>query len=196
MSPSRLSRLRQSWPRERTQQWNLVLWFLSKLWTRWISRDFEAFGADSRFLLPCLVFGAGQIRIGARVQIGPFCRIGALDDARIEIGDGSELVGGSSLFAHAEGIEIGRGVLMAWNVQIYDSEHEIGARDKWIRTQGVGRGGKVRIADGVWLGANVVVLRGVTIGRNAVVGANSVVTRDIPDYATVAGAPAVVIKQR
>jgi acetyltransferase-like isoleucine patch superfamily enzyme len=190
-----LERLRREWPR-RVRRWNLLWWYASKAWTKWVSREFESFGSDSLFVLPCWLFGEENISLGDRVQVGPLCRIGALRGAKITIGDECEIVGGSSLFAHTEGIEIGQGVLMAWNVQIYDAQHETATPDKAIRAQGVTRGGKVRIGDGAWLGANVVVLQGVTIGRNAVVGANSVVTKDIPDFATAVGSPAVVTNRR
>ncbi len=175
---------------------NLLWWYASRAWTRWVAREFGAFGSDSMLVVPCWVFGAGEITVGERVSIGQCTRLGALDGAKITIGDQCEITGGSSFFARTEGIEIGRGVLMAWNVQIYDAEHAIAAPDRPIRDQGLARGGKVRICDGAWLGANVVVLQGVTIGRNAVVGANSVVTSDIPDFATAVGTPARVIKER
>ena len=51
------------------------------------------------------------------------------------------------------------------------------------------------IGDNVWLGANVVVTSGVTIGRRAAIGANSVVTEDIPAFGIAAGAPAKVLKR-
>lgn len=54
----------------------------------------------------------------------------------------------------------------------------------------------VWIQDDCWLGANVVVCPGVTIGKGSVVGANCVVTRDVPPYSVVAGVPAQVIGQR
>lgn len=47
-----------------------------------------------------------------------------------------------------------------------------------------------------WIGAGCIILKGVTIGYGAVVGAGSVVTKDVPDYAIVAGNPAKVIKYR
>nr|WP_319219504.1 CatB-related O-acetyltransferase [uncultured Trichococcus sp.] len=52
------------------------------------------------------------------------------------------------------------------------------------------------IGNDVWCGANVVVLQGVQIGDGAVIGANAVVTRDIPDYAIAVGVPAKIIKYR
>ena len=53
---------------------------------------------------------------------------------------------------------------------------------------------KVIIKNDVWIGANSVILPGVTIGNGVAIGASSVVTKDIPDYAIVAGVPAKIIK--
>jgi len=52
------------------------------------------------------------------------------------------------------------------------------------------------IADNVWIGVDAVILRGVRIGHGAIVGANAVVTKDVPDFSIVAGVPARVIKYR
>jgi acetyltransferase-like isoleucine patch superfamily enzyme len=187
-------RLRRRWPENRIRRSNVLYWVASRAWTKWVRREFGSFGSDSLMVLPCWVFGSHDITVGDRVLIGQCTRIGALGGAKISIGDECEITGGSSFFARAEGIEIGRSVLMAWNVQIYDAHHETDDTERPIRDQGVGRGGKVRIGDGAWLGANVVVLPGVTVGRNAVVGANSVVTSDIPDLATAVGVPAKVVR--
>jgi tetrahydrodipicolinate N-succinyltransferase len=48
--------------------------------------------------------------------------------------------------------------------------------------------------DNVWLGANVVVASGVTIGERCVIGANSLVTQDIPAFSIAAGAPAKILR--
>ncbi len=58
------------------------------------------------------------------------------------------------------------------------------------------RKGNVVIGNGVWIGDSVVVLPGVKIGNGAVIGAGSIVTKDIPDYAVAVGNPARVIKMR
>lgn len=55
---------------------------------------------------------------------------------------------------------------------------------------------KTIIGNDVWLGANVVVLQGVKIGDGAIIGANAVVTKDIPDYAIAVGVPAQIIDYR
>lgn len=54
----------------------------------------------------------------------------------------------------------------------------------------------VVIGNDVWIGARVIVLGGITIGNGAVIGAGSVVTRDVPPYAVVAGVPARLIRYR
>jgi acetyltransferase-like isoleucine patch superfamily enzyme len=54
----------------------------------------------------------------------------------------------------------------------------------------------VRICAGADIGVNAIVLPGVTVGREAIVGAGSVLTKDVPDFATVAGVPARVIGWR
>jgi acetyltransferase-like isoleucine patch superfamily enzyme len=56
--------------------------------------------------------------------------------------------------------------------------------------------GVVSIGSDVWIGRNVKVLTGVRIGNGAIVGAHSVVTKDVPSYAVVAGNPATVKKMR
>ena len=53
----------------------------------------------------------------------------------------------------------------------------------------------MHIGDNVWLGDHCVILKGVTIGENSVVGANAVVSRDVPANVVVAGNPARVVKQ-
>jgi acetyltransferase-like isoleucine patch superfamily enzyme len=52
------------------------------------------------------------------------------------------------------------------------------------------------IENDVWIGANAVVMQGVTIGTGSVVGANAVVTKDIPPYSVAVGIPAHVIRKR
>ena len=52
----------------------------------------------------------------------------------------------------------------------------------------------ILIKEDAWIGAGATILPGVCIGKHAVVGAGSVVTRDVPDYAVVVGSPAKVVR--
>lgn len=54
----------------------------------------------------------------------------------------------------------------------------------------------VHIGHDVWIGTNAIILRGVTVGNGAVIAAGAIVTKDVPEYAVVAGVPARVIKSR
>lgn len=119
-----------------------------------------------------LITYGGFIHIGQRTTINPFC-----------------CIQGNT------GVEIGDDVLIASHVAIFSANHIFNDRSKTIRSQGeCGRG--VRIESDVWIGSHSVVLDGVTIKRGAVVAAGSVVTRDVPEFAVVAGVPARRIKQR
>ena len=60
--------------------------------------------------------------------------------------------------------------------------------------QGVTQKRDVVIGNGSWIGEHVCII-GASIGRHCVIGANSVVTRDIPDYSVAVGSPAIVIKK-
>lgn len=56
--------------------------------------------------------------------------------------------------------------------------------------------GPIVVGDDVWFGAKVMVMSGVHIGQGAIIAAGSVVTKDVPPYAIVGGAPAKIIKYR
>ena len=57
------------------------------------------------------------------------------------------------------------------------------------------KGSFITIEDDAWIGAGAIILNGITIGKGAIVGAGSIVTRDVPPHAIVAGNPAKVIRQ-
>lgn len=62
--------------------------------------------------------------------------------------------------------------------------------------QGMAEAKPVTVGDDVWIGQRALILPGVSIGTGAIVAAGSVVTRDVPPFAVVAGNPAKVIKDR
>jgi len=92
-------------------------------------------------------------------------------------------------------IRIGEWCLIGPNVVMRTAGHRYDDPNVFIRRQGHSVG-HIVVGDDVWIGASVVVLGGVEIGKGEVVGAGSVVTKDVPPLAIVAGVPARVIKQR
>lgn len=84
-------------------------------------------------------------------------------------------------------VTIGERTQIGPAVQIYAADHP---RDPAQRREGLEFGRPVRIGRNVWIGGGAIILPGTSIGDDAVVGAGSVVTRDVPAGATVAGNPA------
>lgn len=108
----------------------------------------------------------------------------AIDKMKI----GSNVFINSNLLAMARGgITIEDDVQIAGNVSLLTNNHD--PYDRMILPCK-----PILIKKGAWIGANVVVLRGISIGEHAIVGAGSVVTKDVPDYAVVVGNPAKVVK--
>lgn len=91
-------------------------------------------------------------------------------------------------------VHIEKDVLIANNVYISDNLHSFKDINIPIIKQNVIFKSSVLIKSGAWIGENVCII-GANVGRNSVVGANSVVTKDIPDYCVAAGSPARVIKR-
>ena len=97
-------------------------------------------------------------------------------------------------------------ILATTNIDLY-GELEKGLR-KYIKAENIFalqavlldertyRESKTKIGNDVWLGRNVIITEGVTIGNGAIAGAGAVITKDVPDYAIVAGIPAKVIRFR
>jgi len=90
---------------------------------------------------------------------------------------------------------IGSSVMVGPNVTIRASNHHTDDPDRPMLDQGQ-TGGRIVIGDDVWIGANAVIVPNVTVGSHVIVAAGAVVTRDVPDYAVVAGVPARVIADR
>jgi acetyltransferase-like isoleucine patch superfamily enzyme len=85
-------------------------------------------------------------------------------------------------------------VLTADKVYISDNSHEYRDVSMPIINQPILQLKKVVIGEGSWIGENVCIL-GASVGKHCVIGANSVVTKDIPDYCVAVGSPAVVVKR-
>jgi acetyltransferase-like isoleucine patch superfamily enzyme len=116
-----------------------------------------------------------RITIGDRVSFGYHCHVGCINE-----------------------VTIGNNVLIASRVFISDHSHG-GVHGEDLDLPPARRRlfskGAIRIGCNVWIGEGVSILPGVTIGNNSIVGANSVVTHDVPDDSVFAGVPARLIKQ-
>jgi acetyltransferase-like isoleucine patch superfamily enzyme len=136
----------------------------------------------------------GRLEIGEGTLLEPHVWLTAPDDARIRIGEGTFLNIGV-MVASAGLVEIGDHCMFANGCFVTDASHRFDDPDRPITWQGFTSKGPTRIGDNVWCGANVVVTSGVTVGERSVIGANSVVTQDVPPYSIAAGAPAKVLRR-
>ena len=86
-------------------------------------------------------------------------------------------------------------VLFASNIHINDSFHGYENANEPYKYQAIWKAAPIIIKKGCWIGQNVVVFPGVEIGEFTIIGANTVVTKSIPDRCIAAGSPAQVIKK-
>jgi acetyltransferase-like isoleucine patch superfamily enzyme len=137
----------------------------------------------------------GRARIGPWVLVEPGCWFALYPDtAQLEIGEGT-IVNLGCMLAATERITIGSHCMFANYCFVADADHRYDDATVPVTWQGMQPKGPVTIEDNCWFGTNCVVTGGVTIGERTVVGANSVVTRDLPGGVIAAGAPARVIRE-
>ena len=114
----------------------------------------------------------GEVEIGAKTVFGQECTISA--------------------FQH---VSVGRECIVADRVMMIDFDHGVVETERPIRLQGIYKR-DVNVGHNCWIGYGACILRGVTVGDNAIIGTSTVVTKDVPDNAVVAGAPARVLRMR
>jgi acetyltransferase-like isoleucine patch superfamily enzyme len=159
---------------------------------------FYSFGWRSVLIKPDLLTNTKLISIGKRVEIFKGARLETFGPSdcqkpKIVIGDGTSI----QMYFHcgaAESVTIGKNVSIAGRVYITDHDHAF-EHPTFLAVKAGLRVLPVVIEDEVWLGEGCAVLKGVTIGKRAVVGANAVVTKDVPAFTVVGGIPAKVIKK-
>lgn len=117
----------------------------------------------------------------------------------ISLGD-DVYIGPRAMFVSSEStITIGDKVMFGPGVTITTGDHNYGEPGIFIKDNHKklkDNDQPVVIGDDAWIGSNAIILKGITIGRGAIVAAGGLVTKDVPAYTIVAGAPARVVKQR
>ena len=135
----------------------------------------------------------GTIEFGRFVWIGDGTKI-RCHEGRVEIGQ-KTVMGQECTISAYQRVRIGEQCVIADRAMFIDFDHGVVEVERPIRQQGIYKR-DVEVGSNVWIGYGACILRGVRVGDNSIVGTNSVVTKDVPANAVVAGIPARVIRMR
>jgi len=147
-------------------------------------------------------FGRGlelQVARNAQIEFGRFVWLG--DDTKVRCHEGKVEIGAKSVLGQEctisayKHVRIGEQCVIADRAMFIDFDHGVVEVERPIRSQGIYTR-DVEVGSNVWIGYGACILRGVSVGDNAIVGTNSVVTKDVPANAVVAGIPARIIRMR
>jgi acetyltransferase-like isoleucine patch superfamily enzyme len=143
----------------------------------------------------------GSILLATGVWIGDDCELSTGET--IDIGEHTSLQNRTIILGN---VTLGAGCVCAPNLYISSAWHHFEDNAplpiRWqdarasVNAAGTSVSLPVEVGEDCWIGINVVVMPGIRIGRGCVIGANSVVTRDLPPYSVAVGAPARVVRQR
>jgi acetyltransferase-like isoleucine patch superfamily enzyme len=136
----------------------------------------------------------GRLEVGPNTLFEPGCWLTLGPQGRIRIGEGCFL-NLHTMIASQDCVEIGDHVMFANHCFVSDASHRYDNESLPITWQGFSSKGPVSIGSNCWFGVGCVVTAGVRVGDRCVVGANSVVTTDLPSGVVAAGAPARVIRE-
>jgi acetyltransferase-like isoleucine patch superfamily enzyme len=139
------------------------------------------------------ILGSGRVRLGRNLRLYPDLCLETQELGAIEIGDNVVISRGVHIVSYS-GIAIGEGSMIGEYTSIRDANHRRDSRGV-VRETGH-ESLPISIGKRVWIGRGVMILPGVSIGDHATVGANAVVTRDVPAGVCVAGVPARIISRR
>ena len=163
--------------------------------------ELKSYYADVEFGINCAIANPAYVKIEPGVIMAHHSSITAVTGYNdryyrpmITVSEGTQ-IGPYNAFAAIDRITVGRYVLFAPYVHVSDHSHGYQDVSKPVMHQPVFSNGRVVIEDGCWLGFGSHILSGVTIGKNSVIGANSLVTENIPPFSVAVGSPAKVIKR-
>lgn len=178
------------------------MWYLKKFISDWrVRRKIPRMPTNSVIDMDYLIVGGGFMKIGERTYVGRFTILTAwsFDDAHkptIEIGNDVN-IGEYNHITASNKIVIGDGVLTGRWVTISDNNHgsfTLNQLQQRPLKRPVVSKGDVVIGRNVWIGDKATILSGVHIGEGSIIGANSVVTKNVPPYSLAVGNPAKVVK--
>ena len=187
MQKARLWAQRWRWYEQSSLPWNRLA----------IHREFMRREAFVRWPVHGNVLEAlrdGRLEIGRHTLLEPHVWITISPNGRVRIGSQSFLNIGVMVASQGL-VEIGDHCMFANGCFVSDADHRFDDPSLPVPWQGFTSKGPTRVGDNVWCGANVVITSGVTVGDRCVIGANSVVTRDLPPHSIAAGAPAKVLRR-
>ena len=163
--------------------------FFTAAGRRWRTNGLVFFGRA----LELEIGAKGQVDFGRFVWIGDKTKI-RCHEGRVEIG-AKTVMGQECTISAYQRVRIGEQCVIADRAMFIDFDHGVVEVERPIRLQGIYKR-DVIVGSNVWIGYGACVLRGVSVGDNAIVGTNSVVTKDVPANAVVAGIPARIIRMR
>lgn len=171
------------------------IWY--RYWRFLNKSKFKKLGKFSYLRSPLKVDGSKNIQIEDFVTIGAYTWIAAVpltgNTSYLSFEEGT-IIGNFNHIYATRRIIFGKKVLTADKVYISDNLHGYENVNIPIMDQDIKQLNEVVIGDGAWIGENVCII-GASVGKQSVIGANSVVTKDIPDYCIAVGAPARIIKR-
>jgi acetyltransferase-like isoleucine patch superfamily enzyme len=163
--------------------------------------EFASKSKNVRIESPHRIANPEQVFIGNNVFIGANSTISVINknsessgNTKINIGNNVEATFNLQIYA-IERVIIEDDVLFAANVFIVDCSHGYENTNISYKNQNLSKIAPVLIKKGSWIGQNVVILQGVVIGEYSIIGANSVVTTNIPDKCIAVGSPAKPVKK-
>lgn len=181
---------------------NRMLVLRNYFYTSWCKQQFLKCGKNIYISYPIFLYNPSCVSIGGNFKSERGVRLEVISPEHtkeeiIKIGDNVYINWNCHIGGYKK-IIIEDNVLIGSNVLITDHFHgEISLRmlDIPPNERPIYSKGKVIIKQNVWIGEGVAILPGVTIGKNCIIGANSVVTKSIPENCIVAGNPAKIIRQ-
>lgn len=174
-----------------------------RIYSQWISNEFGSCGKHCKFEgfrwlnEPKMMHFGSNVNVGSGVIIELYKQFGTQHfTPEFRMGDYSSF-GDDGHISCVNKVIIGDNVRIGKKVFLTDNAH--GASDRQLldtrpNLRPIVSKGPVIIEDNAWIGEMVCIMPGVTIGKGCIVGANAVVTKDIPPYCVVGGNPAIIIK--